>query len=136
MTQQEQWFPGHLRDLDPDECRSLLAASRVGRVAYCEEDGPVVLPVNHIVEDGDVLFATSPHSALARRFRSGPAAFEVDDFDPYNQTGWSVLVRGTARLVEYGELPDRRPSPWVAGTRNFVVRITPDTITGRRLLPA
>ena len=46
-------------------------------------------------------------------------------------------MRGRAELLEWDELPadEDRPTPWVEGTRNMYVRITPDRITGRRVLP-
>ena len=138
MSPEERWFPSHLKELDKAECLELLASHQVGRVAYCDDLGPVVLPVNYVVDLDTVLLRVSPHSTLARNLRSAPASFEVDDFDDYNQSGWSVLVRGDAAYVDFAELPDEdnRPIPWVEGERTFHIRITPHDITGRRLLSA
>ena len=64
-------------------------------------------------------------------------SFQVDEFDDFNQAGWSVLVRGIARYVGPEELPkyvSDLPTPWPAGERSTYVRITPTAITGRRLL--
>lgn len=138
MNQPSDWRPGHLRELTQDECRELLEDHHVGRVAWCEQGGPVVLPVNYRVVDGDVLFRTSPHSELARQFTTGPASFQVDEFDEDARSGWSVLVRGRAELIYGDELPrqDDRPEPWADGTRNVYVRISPITVTGRRIAPS
>ena len=138
MSPEERWFPSHLKELDKAECLELLASHQVGRVAYCDDLGPVVLPVNYVVDLDTVLLRVSPHSTLARNLRSAPASFEVDDFDDYNQSGWSVLVRGDAAYVDVAELPDEdnRPIPWAEGERTFHIRITPHDITGRRLLSA
>ncbi len=138
MKQQNDWHPGHLRELTRDECQELLEQRGIGRVAWCDADGAVVLPVNYTVVDGAVLFRTSPHSELARRFAGGPATFQIDEFDEYTESGWSVLVRGRAELVRGEELPesDDRPEPWASGTRNFHVRISPIKVTGRRVLPS
>ncbi len=138
MKTENEWYPGHLRELDRDECRELLAEHRSGRVAWCEPAGPVVLPVNYRFDGVHVLFRTSPHSELARHFSAGPAAFQIDSFDDFSQSGWSVLVRGRAELVEWDELPDQdaRPEPWAAGTRNVYVRIDLEKVTGRRVLPS
>ncbi|HVH93565.1 MAG: pyridoxamine 5'-phosphate oxidase family protein [Nocardioidaceae bacterium] len=75
--------------------------------------------------------------ALARNLRSGRASFELDDFDHYTESGWSVLVRGDADHVEPANFSDvdGRPVAWAEGQRTFHVRITPHDITGRRLLP-
>lgn len=138
MGKQPPWFPGHLRDLSRAECLELLTVTEVGRVAYCDEDGPVVLPVNYVFVDGVVLFRVSPYSLLARRLRWGAASFEIDDIDPFNETGWSVLVRGDADHLPPDRLPesDDKPTPWAEGERTYHVRITPSSITGRRILPA
>ena len=137
MSPTEPWFAGHLRELTRDECLELLATKSVGRVAYCTPDGPEVLPLNYVVDDGTLLFRTSPHSALGRQLRLGVAAFQVDDVDDYTESGWSVLVRGNVEPVSTDDLPpaSRRPRPWVGGVRPLHLRLTPRTVTGRRLLP-
>jgi nitroimidazol reductase NimA-like FMN-containing flavoprotein (pyridoxamine 5'-phosphate oxidase superfamily) len=133
----ERWFPSHLREIDKAECLELLAAHTVGRVAYCDDLGPVVLPVNYALDHDTVLIQISPHSTLATHLRSARASFEIDDFDDYNQSGWSVLVRGNAAYVETADLPDDdRPVAWAEGQRTLHVRITPHDISGRRLLSA
>jgi uncharacterized protein len=138
MNSDERWFPSHLNDMERTECLELLGSHQVGRVAYCDDLGPVVLPVNYVIDHGTVLIQLSPHSTLARNLRSAPASFEVDEFDDYNQSGWSVLVRGAATYVEPDDLRDAddRPVAWAEGERTFHVRITPHDISGRRLLPA
>lgn len=132
------WYPSHLRTLDEAECLELLASVPVGRVAWSDDSGPVVIPVNHTVDNGTVLFRTSAYSVMAQRLQQGRASFQVDEFDDYTQSGWSVLVRGTAAFVEPSELPasDDAPQPWAEGVRTFTVRITPREISGRRLMPA
>jgi hypothetical protein len=138
MSIGERWFASHLTELGRAECFELLAAHHVGRVAYCDDLGPVVLPVNYTVDQDTVLIELSPHSTLAHNLRSARASFEVDDYDEYNQSGWSVLVRGDAARVESVDLPDEgsRPVAWPEGVRTFYVRITPHDVSGRRLLPA
>lgn len=134
----EQWFASHIHEIDRVECLELLASHHVGRVAYCDELGPVVLPVNYALDEETVLIRVSPHSTLATHLRSGPATFQIDDFEDYNQSGWSVLVRGDAAYVDAQDLPsgDHRPVVWAEGQRTLHVRITPHDISGRRLLPA
>jgi hypothetical protein len=138
VSTHNEWYPGHLKELDEQECLDLLRDQRVGRFAWCAADGPVVLPVNYRFEDGRVVFRTSAHSELARHFSPGPAAFQIDAFDEYVLSGWSVLVRGRAELLEWDQLPDQdhRPEPWASGARNVYVRITAEKVTGRRVLPS
>lgn len=138
MTRTEYWFPGRLSELPAGECRELMGSTSVGRVAFVDEDGPLVLPVNYVLDGDDVLFRTAPDNTLGRHLEDTPVAFEVDEFDDYTQTGWSVLVRGTATSV--GAQDDSRddslqPFSWAAGRRSKVVRVAPTSVTGRRLLP-
>ena len=139
MRTYDDWYPGHLKDLDEEECRELVSQHLIGRVAWCHPtDGPTVLPVNYRFDGRHIVFRTSPHTDLARHFSQGRAAFQIDEFDEYTLSGWSVMARGQAEIVPWDEVPepDQRPSPWVAGSRNFYVRIAVERLTGRRLLPA
>lgn len=139
MRLEERWFRGHLKELSRAECMELLATRPVGRVAYSDPEGPIVLPVNYVIDEDSVLFRTAPQSVLAQHLRLGRVAFQVDDLDEYTESGWSVLVRGRAAFVEYDAVPadvEERPNTWAGGTRSLYVRITPQSVTGRRLMPA
>jgi hypothetical protein len=139
MRTYDDWYPGHLKDLDEEECRDLVSQHLIGRVAWCHPtDGPTVLPVNYRFDGRHIVFRTSPHTDLARHFSQGRAAFQIDEFDEYTQSGWSVMARGQADLVPSDEVPepDQRPSPWVAGSRDVYIRIAVERLTGRRVLPA
>ena len=139
MRTYDDWYPGHLKDLDEEECRDLVSQHLIGRVAWCHPtDGPSVLPVNYRFDGRHIVFRTSPHTDLARHFSQGRAAFQIDEFDEYTQSGWSVMARGQAEIVPSDEVPepDQRPRPWVAASRNFYIRIAVERLTGRRVLPA
>ncbi len=133
---------GRFEELDRTECVKLLRAKSVGRVGFAGPDGPLVLPVNYVVDGVTVLFRTSPYNVLGASLRHAPAAFEVDDLDDYLQSGWSVLLQGsTGFLADEEELGISRewlsrPEPWAAGNRPLYIRVTPRTISGRRLHPA
>ena len=135
MTQ--TWSHGLLRDLSEQDCRRLLDSRSVGRLAFVDDEGPVVLPVNYVSNEGAVLLRISPHSSIGLHVRDRIVAFEVDDFDEDTRSGWSVLLRGTAGFVDADDLPvglDARPQPWPEGVRSLHVRITPRSVTGRRLV--
>ncbi len=137
MTVKQLWYQGHMQYLGDNECLRLLEASQIGRIAYNDEEGPIVLPVNHRMDGSYVLFRTSPKTALGQHLDHARVSFQVDGFDEFNRAGWSVLVRGTAEYVSSEELPkyvSDLPDPWPAGERTAYVRIRPSAITGRRLL--
>lgn len=123
--------------LDVDTCLRLLATRNVGRVAVVDGQGPLMLPVNYVLDRGSVVFRTDLGAKLAAAERRSPAAFEVDEINPSRRHGWSILVRG--RLVEIadeGELERVRDlplRPFAEGERAHYVQVVAATITGRRI---
>jgi uncharacterized protein len=136
MSTEESGALSRVEDLDETECLELLGTRQVGRVAYNDTDGPVVMPVNYVLQDGMVLFRVAPYSRLADRLRDSAASFQVDHVDEEARTGWSVLVRGHAAHPSAWELPepDSRPTPWAEGDRNLHLRLSPHHISGVRLV--
>lgn len=132
----DRWFPSHLTEISTEECYELLASRPVGRIAFVVDGSPIVLPVNHTVDGDDIVFRTSPRTELGRRMVRGQVAFQVDDFDEFNQSGWSVLMQGSVEYDADAPWPEDRSRPWAEGVRNLVVRIRPRLVTGRRLLGA
>jgi len=127
---------GQLLGLSTQECFDLLATQKVGRVVFCDDHGPLALPVNFVIQDRTVLVRTEPMNTLARHLReSATCAFEVDEIDPELHTGWSVLVRGSASVVRHlsADPTAQWPGPWAPGDRHLLLRITPDALSGRRL---
>jgi nitroimidazol reductase NimA-like FMN-containing flavoprotein (pyridoxamine 5'-phosphate oxidase superfamily) len=132
----EHWFSSKLRELDREECLRLLQTQKVGRIAFTDDSGPDVLPVNYVMDGEDVLITTTGYGALARAATNGRVAFEVDELDDFTESGWSVVVRGRAVRESPFDAPANRPHPWADGTRTYLLRITPDIISGRRLIPS
>lgn len=128
--------PGELAGLSQSECLQLLATRQVGRVAYVARAGlPDVVPVNYEVDGENVLIRSGPGPKLQAAERGDMVAFEVDDIDEEQHTGWSVVVVGRARRLSAAEQNrvELVPKPWAAGPRLHLVRITSTRITGRRL---
>ena len=122
-----------LVELARDECLSLLALELVGRVATASEDGaPDVVPVNYVLHEGAPIFRTHDGTAL-ERLQRGPVSFEVDRFDWFHHTGWSVLVQGVAKVVALEEVSGLELESWAPGRQMRFVRIEPTRITGRRI---
>jgi nitroimidazol reductase NimA-like FMN-containing flavoprotein (pyridoxamine 5'-phosphate oxidase superfamily) len=125
-------------ELTTEECRRLLGAGLVGRVAVCTPVGPHIVPVNYGVVDDSVVLRTSPYSVLGSQARGSILALEVDQFDYERQRGWSVVARGRADPVTSAEdLHHVRdawdPNTWASGQRNLYLRIRWSELTGRRL---
>lgn len=122
-------------ELSRSECERLLAEHSVGRVGLSAPTGPQILPVTYAYYGKTVVFRTSPYGVLSSLERHTRVAFEIDDIDEERESGWSVLVLGSAERVtqQYtlSTLWKEGPVPWASGTRNLFIAITPDSITGR-----
>jgi nitroimidazol reductase NimA-like FMN-containing flavoprotein (pyridoxamine 5'-phosphate oxidase superfamily) len=134
---------GSVDELSEDECRTLISPGGVGRIAYSGRFGPTVLPVNYEVFEDTILFRTAPDSPMGEDLRSGIAhaeykvAFEIDEMDKSERTGWSVLLQGAAHHVdsdtECGSVRASGVEPWADGPKEHYIRIVPSRITGRRI---
>jgi uncharacterized protein len=121
-----------------EECLRRLSRTRVGRLTYVSAGELVVLPVNHAVDGANVIFRTAHGEKLQVASEQGHVAFEVDRYDEAAETGWSVVVKGTAERVYESALTDRYDA---MGLRSWAdpegqgqwVRIRPSEISGREL---
>ena len=64
-----------------EECRELLRAGLVGRVAVSTPMGPHIVPVNYAIVDDTIVLRTSPYSVLGSHARGAILAIEIDQFD-------------------------------------------------------
>ena len=125
--------------IDRDECVRLLATQEVGRIGFSTGTGADILPVNYVLDGDSVVFATAAGSKLHAAER-GMVAFEVDDTDRVTRSGWSVVIHGRAHELTAYDAPDLVArlralplNPWAQGDKPNLVRITPQTMTGRRV---
>lgn len=126
-----------LEPLGLEECQSLIAPGGVGRFVYVDEQGPVAVPVNFRLLDGDVVFRTDSKATVIAATFQEPVSFEVDNLDDALSEGWSVLLKGDARVItEPAELERAQAlgiAPWAGGERRTYVRVVPRQVTGRRI---
>ena len=125
------------QELTKSECFALLSGESLGRVAVVDDQGPIVFPVNFVLDRHMVVFRTDEGTKLDAAVRGSRVAFEIDGTDAAAQTGWSVVVRGEAievtDPVEVARLRRLPLSPWAPGVKNHYVRILPTKLTGRRI---
>jgi nitroimidazol reductase NimA-like FMN-containing flavoprotein (pyridoxamine 5'-phosphate oxidase superfamily) len=123
--------------LTEDEARELLATGHVGRVGLTVGALPAIFPVNYRLIDGAIVFRTSPGSKMSAATTGAVVAFEVDDYQLADRTGWSVLAVGRSEVVHdpdtiRGVLASGL-EPMADGCRNAIVRIEPTFVSGRRI---
>jgi uncharacterized protein len=131
--------PGDLEPIDRAECEALLASVPFVRLGLITKRGPSILPVNHVVVNGDLFFRTEAGSKLATAASEGQVAVETDGADVDRHVGWSVLGHGTASIVtdheQIEELSSLDFTPWSAPDEKlFWVRVRFDDLEGRRIV--
>jgi hypothetical protein len=123
--------------LSPAQCRGYLGSRGVGRLVFTEPRGPVAVPVNYAILDGDIVVRTSGRGSLPALAGQARVSFEVDRLDEALAEGWSVLVSGQAHVVTVpAELETVRSlgiQPWAGGERDTYIRIVIADATGRRI---
>lgn len=124
-------------ELSTSQSWALLRQAVVGRLALIVDERPDIFPVNYQVDHGSVVFRTAEGSKFAGAVGQN-VAFEVDGYDLESASAWSVVVKGKAlevtRQIEVLEvLVALLPlHPWHPSQKPHVLRIEPDSVTGRR----
>jgi len=123
-----------VRELTTQECWDLLREHELGRLAFRVADEVHILPVNYVVREESLLFRTAEGTKLLGVVMEAAVALEIDGYD--ETSAWSVVVRGTARLLPEDEAhgaDDLESLPWVLPEtpKYNVVQIEPDVVSGR-----
>lgn len=125
-----------VEQLDEATCWSLLSSAPVGRLAVSIAMHPDIFPINHVVDQGNLVFRTAAGTKLAGAVLGRSVAYEVDGYEPADGTAWSVVLKGTAeeldRLVDLVDAEELPLFPWLSSPKPRWVRISPTEITGRR----
>jgi uncharacterized protein len=125
-----------LEVLGRNESLHLLSTAVLGRIAITSGALPTVLPVNFRYDGRRILFRTGVGTKLSAATSHAVVAFEVDEIDPATETGWSVVVTGLAEeVVDPDDLAQAVPLVrWASGPDSRIVAISPDLVSGRRIL--
>jgi nitroimidazol reductase NimA-like FMN-containing flavoprotein (pyridoxamine 5'-phosphate oxidase superfamily) len=119
--------------LSEDESWRLLSSVALGRFVTTIGTRLEIFPVNFVVQKRTVLFRTAEGTKLITAIMSDRVLFEVDDHNVVS--GWSVIVRGTAELLQsaedIAEAERAQLLPWTSTVKRRYVRIVPKEISGR-----
>jgi nitroimidazol reductase NimA-like FMN-containing flavoprotein (pyridoxamine 5'-phosphate oxidase superfamily) len=109
----------------------------VGRVAFIVDGRPKIMPVNYLAERDVLVFCTGEGTKLSTLRGGAAVAFEVDDSRPFDHSGWSVVVEGTAsEITDPEELKWLRRGPlksWAVPPTAHWIRVTYEQVSGRRI---
>lgn len=132
-----------MSELTESECWEALRDNEqtgggVGRLAVAIMNHPDIFPVNYVVDHGSVVFRTAEGTKLAAAVLGAAVAFEADGYEPSAGEAWSVVVKGRAVEIEqvHGrfDAADLPLFPWHASPKHRIVRIEPESVSGRRFV--
>lgn len=122
------------------DCWRYLRTVSVGRIAFNHGDTVEIFPVNYVPVNGTLLIRSGEGTKLEAAGSRGAMSLEADGMNQYGTIAWSVVVKGHAAVVsdaeEVQDAMDAGLSPWQAGPKDNLIRVTPVDITGRRFVIA
>ena len=86
-----------LEVIDPDECRRLLAADEIGRLAILDGTTPAVFPVNYVLDGEAIVFRTAPGPSCPRAPGPGWPSRSTTSTAPSGPAGASSSPGGWRR---------------------------------------
>ena len=125
----------------------LLDSVDYGRVVFTRAALPAIRPVNHIVDDGEIVIRTRRLAGIGTALAAADTgldevpelvvAYEADLIDPTTRLGWTVVVTGIATTItDPARLAriEQRLHPWVDSAMDTAIAIAPEIVTGLRLV--
>lgn len=123
--------------LGESACWELVPTSGVGRVAWVEPDGRIlVVPVNFGRDGHTVIIRTGGTDLREAALAGQRCAFQIDDLEPGLRSGWTVLLDGTLTEIDDEDIADRLArlvDPWLHEPRPYVLLLQTTGISGRSL---
>ncbi|HEV7865837.1 MAG TPA: pyridoxamine 5'-phosphate oxidase family protein [Acidimicrobiia bacterium] len=128
-------FP-HLERLSGAECRQLLPAAPIGRLAVGTPHFPSIEPVSFALVEGEIVIAVRAGSAGEALAAGARVTFEADRLDYDLRRGWSVAVTGPIEDLDADVVPLVTPllSPWRPAAGDRLLLIRSEQIRGHRVV--
>jgi nitroimidazol reductase NimA-like FMN-containing flavoprotein (pyridoxamine 5'-phosphate oxidase superfamily) len=128
-----------LTALDESACWELLPDSGVGRLAWANPDGRIlVVPVNYGRDVHTIIVRTGDTELLDRARTGTRVAFQVDELEQGLRSGWTILFDGMLDEVDEVDRAERLArlvDPWLREPRPYVLMLRVTQVSGRRLTP-
>jgi uncharacterized protein len=122
--------------LDTEECWKLLAHTSVGRLGVVVDGQPDVFPVSFKLDGEGLIFRTGSGTKLQAIEANSLVALEADSVSAEFGLAWSVVVKGRAVQDDAAgpALNEARRGlfPWQGVGQDHLIRIVPQSVTGRR----
>ncbi len=133
-------------ELSTEDCLDLLVTRQppVGRLAFEDHGGPMVVPMNYIAEGRTIYFRTAPGNTLLAALEMRQVTFEIDHGNDLtgprtptaSEEGWNVLAFGRLRVLtdeeELTQVSQSPLRPWADADLLYYLRMDVATLIGRR----
>ncbi len=98
----------HIETMSQVDCRTLIRDERLGRLAYCKDDRPLVVPI-HYVCSGNLIYCFSMPGQKLDVMRANPnVCFEIENIERSNR--WRcVIIQG---LFHEFSTPEHKQVAW------------------------
>jgi nitroimidazol reductase NimA-like FMN-containing flavoprotein (pyridoxamine 5'-phosphate oxidase superfamily) len=120
------------------ECEALLRDHWFGRLGVLVHDHPEIYPMNYAMDGSRIVFRIDRGTKLASLRKARVSSFEIDGVHEDERSGWSVMAVGPVREIHDEPTLERLESlgldTWVIGETVHWMRLSPHSLTGRRLL--
>lgn len=130
------WYADDVEVLPPEACWHLMKTTVIGRLAVVVSNRPEIFPINYVVDHATIVFRSAHGTKVIHALTKTPVAVETDGYESSASQAWSVVVTGTAEKIPRGhelfETLQLPLFPWHPGRKDAFIRITPDTVSGRR----
>lgn len=122
--------------LDKSQSWRLLRHTSHGRLGLSVADQMNLVPVNFRIDQDRIVFRTAPGKKLTQLKTQPRVIFQADGI--LSDQAWSVLARGTARVLESPEDVERAEglgiTTWIPTVKEHFVEIAVEEIHGRHFV--
>jgi nitroimidazol reductase NimA-like FMN-containing flavoprotein (pyridoxamine 5'-phosphate oxidase superfamily) len=117
-----------------DRCMSLLREGAVGLLALVGTDAPDLRPVNFSLHRQQIVMRTGRGRIFESARRGSAAAFVISEYDRFEHSGWSVVVKGRLSIGDPSDSAIRtRVRPWATSDKQEWVMLSIEQVTGREI---
>jgi len=133
MPEHEQVEEG-FEAITEERCMNLLREGAVGLLALIGSDAPDLRPVNFSLHRHQLVMRTG-RGRIFESARAGAAAsFVISEFDRFEHSGWSVVVKGRLSIGDPSDSAIRtRVRPWAMSDKEEWVLFSIDEVSGRSI---
>jgi len=125
-----------LRYIPEPTCLHLIGQERIGRLGLSVGSLPVILPVNYVLQGRTIVFRSEEGEKTRAAEQSTVACLEVDQFDRFEHSGWSVLATGRLTIAppDRAEAYERLPVvPWALRKESRFIELSIELLSGRSI---